>query len=219
MKYISILMVFICYFLVQACIRKDCKIPNHDFEIPATLSPAKDTFNIGDTITISSVFPNQVYDKSTEQYYKLENFRFYPEVWITKIHTVPVIENLSGFEFIVDSVYNYNLFCYSDGSCSYYGEYNYSNQEYSLYYKIVLQSSGLYRLSQGSAIYPLGEWQDFEGKCWNVYSDVSTKLNDGIDNNVAFLNNSPDPHYNDWILQEPDYRFHRGGGYCFYVRE
>lgn len=136
---------------------------------------------------------------------------FILKVWITKIDTVPVIENLSGFEFIVDSVYNYNLFCYSDGSCSYYGEYNYSNQEYSLYYKIVLQSSGLYRLSQGSAIYPLGEWQDFEGKCWNVYSDVSTKLNDGIDNNVAFLNNSPDPHYNDWILQEPDYRFHRGG--------
>lgn len=216
MKYLIILSIF-C-LLLQACISKECRIPNHDFEIPATLSPAKDTFNIGDTITIISNFPNQVYDKNTDKYYSLDNFKFYPETGIYKIDTVNSKSNLLDFEIIVDSIYNYNRLYYSDGTNSIGGQYNYNNNEYDLLYKIIPIKKGLFYLEFGSSVYPISPDQEFEGKCRNTYSDVSVKMNEGVDNNIVFLNDSPDPHYNNWILQKPDDRFHRFGGYCFHVK-
>ncbi|HQW11390.1 MAG TPA: hypothetical protein PK076_08850 [Saprospiraceae bacterium] len=47
---------------------KECnEFGDYDFELPATLSPAKDTFRIGDTITITSVFSVLVYDRTTKR--------------------------------------------------------------------------------------------------------------------------------------------------------
>ena len=61
--------------------------------------------------------------------------------------------------------------------------------------------------------------QEFEGKCQRIEIGSAVKLNEGTDNNIDMLNDSPDPHYNDWMLQKPEQRFHRFGGYCFYVKE
>jgi len=77
----------------------------------------------------------------------------------------------------------------------------------------------LYHFSHFSAIIGIGENQEFEGKCSNLTNDVAMNLNDGADNNINMLSSSPDPHYNDWILQKPEQRFYKFGGYCFYVKE
>jgi hypothetical protein len=215
MKYLIIIPI-ICLFL-QACISEKCQIPNHQFEIPATLSPANDTFNIGDTITISSIFSNPVYDKNTNEYYTLENFKFYPETRIYKIDTVREANNLSEFDFIINPKYNYYLFNYSSGNSSLIGHYTYANNTYSLEYQIIPKVRGLYALNHSSAIIALGENQEFEGKCGNVSSDVDVTLNEGADNNVDFLLESPDVIFqNIWAKQ--DAQFHRFGGYCFYVK-
>ena len=39
-------------------------------------------------------------------------------------------------------------------------------------------------------------------------------MNDGAENNIHMLLDSPDPHYRDWIMQKPEKRFHQFGGYC-----
>ena len=44
-------------------------------------------------------------------------------------------------------------------------------------------------------------------------------MNDGAENNIHMLLDSPDPRYRDWIMQKPEKRFHQFGGYCFYVKE
>jgi hypothetical protein len=215
MKYLIIIPI-ICLFL-QACISEKCRIPNHQFEIPATLSPAKDTFNIGDTITISSIFSNPVYDKNTNEYYTLENFKFYPETRIRKIDTIREINNLSEFDFIINPKYNYYLFNYSSGNSALIGHYNYGNNTYSLEYQIIPKVRGLYRLTHSSSIFGLGEEQNFEGKCQNVFSNVDVNLNEGADNNVDFLLESPDS-IQKIVWEKQDAQFHRFGSYCFYVK-
>jgi hypothetical protein len=54
----------------------------------------------------------------------------------------------------------------------------------------------------------LDEWQKFPGKkCKHTDSDARVALNGGADNNIEFLSQSPDPHYHDWVLQDPEGRF------------
>lgn len=215
MKYLIIFSIF-CLFL-QAC--EDCLFPGgYVFDIPATLSPAKDTFNIGDTITISSVFSDLVYETKTQSYYKLENFRFYPKTMIRKIDTIRETNNMYEFDFIVDSKYNYTFFNYSSGNRSLFGQYSYTNGTYDLEYKVIPKIKGLYKLTHSSSIYALGEDQDFEGRCKNLISDVIVTMNEGGDNNVDFLLASPDEGQIK-IWERQDDQFHIFGGYCFYVRE
>ena len=124
-----------------------------------------------------------------------------------------------NFEILVENDFIFSQFNYDDGSISYLGEYNYKNNEYLLKYKLIPKYSGLYLFNHYSAIYVHNPDQDFTGKCNNNNIDAAAvKLNTGADNNVSMLSVSPDPHYSDWILQKPDDRFHKFGGYCFYVK-
>lgn len=77
----------LCLFLT-ACPKKECQISGgYDFELTATLSPAQSTYQIGDTISIESVFPNELLDNSTERWYTLNDFRFFPVLFVSEIST------------------------------------------------------------------------------------------------------------------------------------
>ncbi len=121
-------------FFLQSCIKKDCQIAGgqYEFEIPATFSPARDTFYVGDTITVTSAFSSEVYERETDTWYKLENFRFFPETSIHKIDTIGKIDDFSEFDVILSSQYNYQFINYSDGGQTLSGEYNYLNNNYDL---------------------------------------------------------------------------------------
>lgn len=220
MRYFIIAFIGIPLFL--SC-HKECNdLVNYDFVLPATLSPTKDTFKIGDTIDISSEFSDMVFDRATNKTYKLENWKFYPETTIVRIDdTTVVTDNLSEFSYFIDPIYNYKLFSYSDGGKSLVGQYNYQNNAYKLEYKLIPNQRGLYFLRHTTDLYNLGKKQDFEGRCpkGRAGLDGYVNLNGGADNNINMLSSSPDPHYNDWILQKPEERFHKFGGYCFYVQE
>jgi hypothetical protein len=223
MKYFIPSLLLSMLFIFSSCVKKKCRIDGaYNFEIPVTLSPAKDTFNIGDTITIISTFPDEVYERKTDRTYKLIDFKFFPETSINKIDTVGQIDDFSEFDAIVTPTYNYSFFNYSDGGTTLVGEYNYSNNQYNLEYKIIPKIKGLYFLRHASSIVVLGDMQDFDGKCSRI--DVHVKMtmnnnNNNNSNNIHMLNDSPDSHFNDCILQKPQQRFHDGGGYCFYVKE
>lgn len=208
---------FVTIFIISC--DKDCnKIINYDFELPATLTPAQATFRIGDTITISSVFADEVYERSTGNYYHLVDFKFYPGTSIQKIDINPSIEGLGDFDIVIPDTSVYYKSFNSETSWL-YGEYTYNNAQYSLSFQLVPRETGLYYLEQGSSLYPLGEKQDFDGQCKRKLVDAAVNLNNGDDNNIDLLQQSPDFHYNTWILQKPQDRFYRFGGYAFYVTE
>ncbi|MAN04799.1 MAG: hypothetical protein CMI35_17095 [Owenweeksia sp.] len=199
----------------------------YQFEIPATLSPALDTFHIGDTISIENDFSDQVYDRQTQQTYSLENFEFYPGTAIIRIDTLSkwgkasLNYALDDFQLIIPEQYNYEIFTFGDGSKIATGEFLYANSRYSLQLKLIPQESGLFIISHGIGLGSQNsdDRQEFEGKCKDVSISGIAKLNGGSDNNISFLNNSPDPHWNDWVLQKPNERYHHSGAYTFYVVE
>ena len=214
--------IIVLALFCSSCIKKECRLAGFpEFELPVTLSPALDTFKIGDTMSISSIFEDVVYERESEQWYRLENINFFPETAVFRIDTLDVLDSFSEFDVIIPDQYDYYLFQYpSSGRKALIGEYNYENNTYSLEYQLVPKKKGLYCFGQWSSLSVLGEGQEFEGQCCKkkiIYTYC--KVNDGGDNNVEFLEYSPDPDYNTWTLQEPEERFHSLGGYCFYVTE
>ena len=204
----------------NSCMDSDCFIPGYEFEIPATLIPSKDTYHIGDTISILSNFLNAVYDRQTEKTYTLEDFSFSPGLTVIELSgSEPDKSGVLNFQIINQDSANFQLSYFQSGSVLYHGEYNYIGSAYHLECHLIPKKSGLYYLSFGSSINAWGGNQSFEGKCQDVDIDAFVKLNDGASNNIALLKNSPDPHYNTWIVQKPEDRFHKFGGYCFYVVE
>lgn len=98
------------------------------------------------------------------------------------------------------------------------GNYNYAGGEYTLEYKLVLKKAGLYYLEQ--AVAPeLSPDQTFENKCSNTGIGAEVNMNNGNENNIDLLSESPDPHFNEWILANPADRFYKFGGFCFKVAE
>ena len=59
------------------------------FAIPVTLSPAIDTFSIGDTIQISMSFPKKMEDQNSGERFDMSSFPFNTEIILAKIDQNP----------------------------------------------------------------------------------------------------------------------------------
>jgi len=206
--------------LSSSCLRKECRdIPGgYEFEIPVTLAPVKDTFRIGDTISISSIFDDMVFERKTQQEYLLEDWNFFPITDIHKIDTAPYQNGMPFFDVIVSDTMDYEQFMFSDGWSSLTGTYSYDSNIYNLFYKVVPRNSGLYCIYQASA-QSVDDNQGFPGKCSGISSRTAVVLNNNTDNNIEFLSESPDTFISEWIPSRPMDRFYNSGGYCFYVVE
>lgn len=218
MKYTIFILCII--LLLSSCIRRKCRIPGgYDFEIPVTLSPAQETYRIGDTISISSVFSDEVYERVTNQFYVLEDIAFSPGIGIAEISGITDTISVH-FDVLIAPKFNFLGPVYLEGPLEYSGQYHYENREYSLTYQIIPKQTGLFIFSHSAALGELGSDQDFDGKCrGESIATTRTTLNGGADNNIHLLSESPDPHYNDWILQKPNERFHGSGSFAFRVVE
>ncbi len=207
----------------SSCIKKDCQFGGaYQFEIPMTLSPAKEIYKIGDTISINSQFSDQVYEAVTDQFYSLMEFKFYPAFDINEISdSIRDQTALNNFEVIIDTVkYDFIEYVYSSGAVTYDGEYLYKDGEYSLEYKLIPKATGLYIFGQDSQTDFLNENQGFPGKCNNKAINVRTILNNRTsNNNIHLAKDSPIHHYNTRIFQNPEERFTYFGAFVFYVEE
>ncbi|MEO1437476.1 MAG: hypothetical protein AAFV80_18180 [Bacteroidota bacterium] len=216
MRILLILLILITFF---SCIKKECQLPGggYEFQVPISVSPARDTFAIGDTISVISIFSDEVFERKSCRKYYLPNFPFYPILEMTKIDSSESIYRIEDFFEVIISSSNYRMLTLSDGSQVLLGQYDYQDGIYTLDYKLITRSKGLYVLRQASDDVKNPD-QEFEGQCKNLRIDLFSFVNGGGDNNVDMLRDSPDPHFNDWTLIDPERRFHKMGGYCFYVR-
>ena len=197
---------------------KECQITDgtYEFHISSTLYPALDTFNIGDTITIISEFNDQIYEAKTDMKYDLSNLALPSNFKIWKISNSPTsYAAILNFNILNDSSNDFYYDYYQAlNAYSLKGKYDYTQSTYSLTYKIIPEDTGLFMCAHG----PLSTGITFPGKCDDMESYFHVVLNNGNDNNISMLSQSPDEHFNTWILEKPYDRFHSGGGYAFYVK-
>ena len=99
-------------------------------------------------------------------------------------------------------------------------DYIFSLEEgYSLEYKMVLLSEGVFFLRHSSDLSSIDGLQDFPGRCKLEGSYGICEVNEHEDNNFYLLEDSPDSHFSEWVLEKPEKRFYDLGGYVFVVVE
>ncbi len=218
------LIIFLTFLLtISSCIKKDdpCNISGgkYEFVLPFSLSPAQETYHIGDTITISSTVNNPVYERKTGNSYYLDNFKFYLVSYLYYMDTlITDYSDFNRFKVFLDSTYEQNIFTYSDGHNSILGQYNYQNNQYSYEFKLVAKEKGSYLFTTGSDIDYFGKDQHFNGKCSNTDVDARFYMNGRSDNNSHLLNEASNKYYKGYLANNKfETHFLDFGGYCFKV--
>lgn len=215
--------LLIIFLNLASCGKKECDLAGgYEFVITAELSPKQDTFRVGDTLELISVFDDIVPEQNTEQSYRLRDFDFYPTTSIRRIDLYPTISGMENFTAVIDSSkYNYERRSFASGDVMLTGEYRYENRKYDLRFFLIPNKTGLYHFSQNSLLYQgLGGDQDFEGKCRNEsIREILVYLNEGDDNNIDLLRHGADTAFNNRVLNDPQEKFYDEGAYVFYVVE
>ena len=214
------LIIFFCIVSLISCRNKNvnCNVPGgYDFLFEATLSPAKTTFKIGDTISILSTFSDTVFDRTTNRNFVLEDWGFYTFTTIFKIDTLPTIGRVADyFDVLAEEVYGMGLNTTSDDIQYFSPNFIYENNRYYLAYKFIPKAGGLYYFTFGVEPH---DNQVFDGICNKNGGTFKgfLDLNEGANNNIDLLSESLDEDINTWLLEKPEDRFHREGVYVFRV--
>ncbi|MBS1781081.1 MAG: hypothetical protein JST70_17275 [Bacteroidetes bacterium] len=204
----AILMVFICY----GCGKKSCggkRGITYEFDLPVTISPAKDTFRIGDTIWIENAFSDQMYNAEDGKTYTVHNFDFKASWQVCDMnyppytYPDPIIIPLSGTT---------NIYSAAPNVQSYQIKHDYSNGSYKYKAGIVATRSGAYLVSFSTFL-----------KATKV--DITECPNEDVKNLTFNTNNGGNNHY-EALQYSKDIsaakatkaEFDKYGGYCFYIK-
>lgn len=119
----------------------------HFFQIPISISPHQSSYKVGDTINISTVFSDSIYDLGTQNTFKIENFPFKPYSFLYRINSSETHD--SGYqinELNIDKSYNPS-FSYSDSYSDGFRAYTqYENNQYKFESELILEEPGVYIL-------------------------------------------------------------------------
>ncbi len=178
-----------------------------DFSIPVDFSPYDSVLNIGDTITITSRFPNKLWDVDSSDQFVFDSIDFHVYCGINKIDTFngTKIEysTFKMFDIIIDEA-KYN---YKKANITFSFDYEYVNNEYLVQFQFIPKHKGVYFFEFASKI---TYWSDFV-EPQEIYSEISGCVtehwypslitNKGISNNKEFLKLSPAKEFNSTIYE------------------
>jgi hypothetical protein len=209
MKFHKICIVAISILLVSGCFLStdDC-FKEYDLAIEVTLSPALDTFDVGDTIWISSRIPTELTNSITGEAVDVTDVNFPVDFTIDQVDTMDFAPSEKDFSYIqrtgelffqeLSAFTSIRLF-YKD---SIDGQY--------IHFGIVPLEPAIYLLAFSVSNPDLNEI---------VFSDCSEKkrlrftTNDNIDNNYYYIEQSNNP----WVSVSEE-GYYSWGRYAFLVR-
>lgn len=222
---------FISIINLTNCCKDVSKCPIY-FTLPVSITPAQEVYKIGDTITIISEFEDQLVGLNTElkdvgtfdmkgikwkpviNFYNIDTFILNRDDHKPDFSSYVLLEILEG-RLMIER--------YSNGSEQIFGEYFEKNNKFLFSLKIVPQKKGVFYIDFDSDNnYGTFGFQDYPGVCKNEKLAVYFKTNEGKENNLHYLKESPDPFWDrsrpndykgDIYSKEPEVH----GGYCFKV--
>jgi len=201
-------------FACSNCKNKNC--PDSLFyQVPYTLSPAKDTFNLSDTLWVEMDFPEEMTDVNGGVKNIFRNYDFRIELACDKIDIDPPVSKIVdhfGFHKVVgrDSA----TYLPGVGVSGYRIFPVFQNGLYRFKCGLIAQKKGLFFLGV-APIASHGNDDEFhiQGQCDQLPLSIGSKLI-GAEGNFYMLQYALNSAYH--IL--PKDRFENGGGYCFVVK-
>ena len=211
MQYFSIITFWLAVLLFCGCGDKNCR-KDYTFQVPFTLTPALDTFRVGDTIRVRSEIPKLLEDKSTGELISIDGFDLLTRNVITKIDSNPRKSAIDCFEpHVIQGAFNTLQLVTTVTK-----EIKYENlgEIYSFDMLLILKKKGTFKFIYYSAI-PLYDEVNITGRSCRETVNVHYYMNDGADNNFYLVQGSPDPEVAAITLET-----HKDGGeYAFVVVE
>jgi hypothetical protein len=231
MKSIIIVLGFLLAFNAMNCC-KDVENCPRFFTLPVSITPVRDTYNIGDTIKIVSEFSNQLIGLNIEQKeigtFDMHGIKWKPRIRIYKIDTlIPKrddhISEITNYFYPILIDTSLVLENFSTRSQIILGEYKELNSIFSLNFLLIPKTKGIFYVEFDSGNnYGTFGFQDYPGVCDNEKLYVYYKTNEGQNTNLHYLKESPDPYWDrsrpngytgDIHTKDPE----ETGGYCFKV--
>jgi hypothetical protein len=209
---ITFLLITISYLCFFSCGKLTCS-RYLKFEIPLTINPQKDTFNIGDTITIESSFSDRMIDLKTNETIEVKNFDFYTVMQLGQIDTEPI--RFANIDFNVDTLkggLRYYSFVISDTTQvggqggGYEAFFHYEKNTYVLNYRLYPKKKGTFYVAFYSKIPSSYYEADLIKNCHSSLT-VDYISNNKQNNNYEFFATSPEPTIKNMTQQQ----YYRGG--------
>ena len=180
------------------------------------MSPALDTFHIGDTIHIRMEFPVNMEDINSGDFVDMSNFPFNTEIVLAKIDENPSHSGDSLVEYFSTQGSLTILPLTGGGKAVQVGFQNNSNS-FLFSGDVVLKGKGIFAINSFS--YFLDEFNDeIIPDCKTTSVDISypiTLVNASSDANFDLIQQSPDPN----ISQMEEQIFNKYGTFAFEVLE
>jgi len=210
--YIMKYYLFISFFtlsILYACKEKISEPCPEEFLVYGEVKPYADTYNVGDTISLSVTFSKHIFEKRTEKYFDLIDLKIESEFYIFKIDTINDGTDFGVFQYvdlISSDKYQEYVQDFGGGGQMYFSNIIFKNDTFYHELKFIPEIKGIFILTYGP--FTMDNNMNFDGKCSNRDFNLNTRLNSDKDNNIYLLNQSPDVHFNTWILQNPELRFY-----------
>ena len=208
---VKTLIIIITLYVLSACKDKISEPCPNEFVVFGEVNPYSDTYKVGDTISLTATFSKYIFEKKTKKYFNLKDLNIEAEFYIFKIDTINDGTNFGVFEYvnlISSNKYQEYVQNFSEGGQMYFSNIIFKNDTFYHELKFIPKIKGLFVLTYGP--FTLDNSMNFEGKCNNWVFNLNTRLNNGENNNIYLLKQSPDEHFNTWILQNPEQRFYPG---------
>ena len=196
--------------VLTSCHKKNEPCPT-EFQVYGEVLPYDSIYKVGDTISLQAKFNKNIYEQKTGKYYNMEKLNIESEFYLFRIDTINDGTDFGVFKYV--DIVQSNEFqdyvqTFSSGGQMYFSNIIFNNDTFFHEMKFIPKKKGIYVITYGP--FSLNNNMDFEGKCSNSDFFLYTRLNKEKNNNIDLLKQSPDEHFNTWILQKPEERFYRG---------
>jgi len=227
MKYISIITCLVFFVVLAGCKDEKCGGNNRNYqyllEVNVDLSPAKEEYTIGDTVSLTVIVPRRILDRNHDVVETIAEQSLQHLSFVNRVDTVEEnsLTNLF-FEMIGPSIGNPR---FENVGRSVYitGEYvDNSSGDWELSYRVVLKRTGVYFFSFGYFVEGHRRAGGFSlmNECGNGTIQLFHVLNNGANNNWQLLCESNDIYcIPAWDEAVRDRTFDQHAGYVFKVTE
>ena len=216
--------IFLTTILISALLvscGKKCKDINssHEFALPVSIGPMADTIHIGDTLWVSSVFSEYVYDRNNDKSFLFSNDEDFSTDFIFDIVDRSPKEGQANVNSIIydKDKYDMTFIPISNGSVFVNTNYYKENGLYHLKFGFIAKKVGLHLFGMTRIVHVKGRSVDFPGRC--KLADIIYVQEQPEESNFEFFEKVKDEDLQ--IVKEPgwEWKFFDGAGYCFYVVE